>query len=162
MMLAKLSERPSRTQISSVTAREQQGHQRQQHVRHAPQCDEQENGDGDQRQNGGFDEGLGDGSAGFIKANGGAGSCRFRTKHGRGELTQHVSVIWITLGQRLNAGSAVGQHPVAQQIGGQGFGRDLFGCKAIAKPIEIVVQRRPQRRLGPGADARIAAGKTLK
>ena len=62
MMLAKLSAKSvEHANLQRDGAGEQQRDQRQQHVRHAPQSDEQQDRDRDQRENAGFDEGRGDG-----------------------------------------------------------------------------------------------------
>ena len=117
MMLAKLSAKSvEHANLQRDGAGEQQRDQRQQHVRHAPQSDEQQDRDRDQCENAGFDEGRRHRFARLVVADRGAGSRGFGAKHRGREVSQHVGVVGITLRYRLNAGPAVRQYPVPDQI----------------------------------------------
>ena len=98
----------------------------------------------------------------LVIADRGARRRRLGAEHRGREVPQHVGVVGVALRQRLNAGPAVRQYPVADQIRRQRLDRHQLGRETSAQLIEIVDERRNQRRGGLAPGGGIRACETLQ
>ena len=128
--------------------RQQQWHQRQEHVGDAAQRYPQQQGDRRQREDPGFDKGAHGRVAGFVKQHRRPRRLRLDRDDRADEIAQHRSVIGIALGQDLDARPAVRSQPLTFEVGRDRRDIDRLSLQRRTQPGERYLQRLDHRHLG--------------
>ena len=145
MMFAKFSGRPIRTVISSVTTpASSKGTNVSRHVGHSSQHNEEKQADRKQRPKPGLAECPDNRIAGLLNGDGLAHRVGVDRAHRLGKPEEVVVIVRIARGRDLDAGAAVGAHPVARQIGRNGSNGHLPGGKRSPQQIEHRIEARHQ------------------
>ena len=130
-------------------SREQQRHQRHQHIGDAPQGNPQQQRDRREREDAGLDKGAHDRVAGLVEHRRGARRIGLDREHGRHKFAQYRGVFGIALWQDLHPRPAIGRNPIARQFGRDRRHGDRLGMERRLQPGERQVERRDDRRFDP-------------